>query len=107
MKIFSGSNYQTLTNQIISELQLLDRLNWATSGNIQMGDLKIDKFSDGELLPLFRESVRDEEVFFINSSRVNPHFLANVKKYSSVSAKTKPAFCFTSSESSVNCGKCL
>jgi ribose-phosphate pyrophosphokinase len=68
MKIFSGSNYQTLTNQIISELQLLDRLNWATSGNIQMGDLKIDKFSDGELLPLFRESVRDEEVFFINST---------------------------------------
>jgi ribose-phosphate pyrophosphokinase len=33
-----------------------------------MGDLKIDKFSDGEILPLFRESVRHEEVFFINST---------------------------------------
>ncbi|NBO23120.1 ribose-phosphate diphosphokinase [bacterium] len=32
------------------------------------GALKIDKFSDGEILPLFRESVRDEDVFFINST---------------------------------------
>ena len=61
MKIFSGSNYQTLTNQIISELKSL-------GNDVQMGDLKIDKFSDGEILPLFRESVRDEEVFFINST---------------------------------------
>ena len=61
MKIFSGSHYQTLTNQIISELQSLDH-------NVQLGDLKIDKFSDGEILPLFRESVRDEDVFFVNST---------------------------------------
>lgn len=61
MKIFSGSHYQTLTSQIISELQSLGH-------NVQLGDLKVDKFSDGELLPLFRESVRDEEVFFINST---------------------------------------
>ena len=61
MKIFSGSHYQTLTNQIISELNTL-------GNDVKMGDLKIDKFSDGEILPLFRESVRDEEVFFINST---------------------------------------
>lgn len=61
MKIFSGSKYQILTNQIIQELNLLNN-------HVQMGDLRIDKFSDGEILPLFRESVRDEEVFFINST---------------------------------------
>ena len=61
MKIFSGSNYLTLTNQIISELKSLDH-------DVQLGDLKIDKFSDGEILPLFRESVRDEDVFFVNST---------------------------------------
>lgn len=61
MKIFSGSNYQILTNQIISELKSLDH-------DVQLGDLKIDKFSDGEILPLFRESVRDEDVFFVNST---------------------------------------
>jgi ribose-phosphate pyrophosphokinase len=32
------------------------------------GALKIDKFSDGEILPCFRESVREEDVFFINST---------------------------------------
>jgi ribose-phosphate pyrophosphokinase len=61
MKIFSGSNYLTLTNQIISELKSIDH-------DVQLGDLKIDKFSDGEILPLFRESVRDEDVFFVNST---------------------------------------
>jgi len=61
MKIFSGSNYLTLTNQIISELKSLEH-------DVQLGDLKIDKFSDGEILPLFRESVRDEDVFFVNST---------------------------------------
>jgi ribose-phosphate pyrophosphokinase len=30
--------------------------------------LKIDKFSDGEILPLFEESVRDQDVFFIQST---------------------------------------
>lgn len=61
MKIFSGSKYLTLTNQIISELQSLGH-------DVKLGDLKIDQFSDGEILPLFKESVRDEEVFFINST---------------------------------------
>jgi ribose-phosphate pyrophosphokinase len=64
MKIFSGSKYETLTNQIIGELN-----NPPIPGKItSKGFLQIDKFSDGEILPLFRESVRDEEIFFINST---------------------------------------
>lgn len=61
MKIFSGSNYQKLTSEIITELQFFGH-------QIEMGGLKIEKFSDGEILPLFLESVRDCEVFFVNST---------------------------------------
>jgi ribose-phosphate pyrophosphokinase len=61
MKIFSGSNYQKLTKEIITELQFFGH-------QVEMGGLKIEKFSDGEILPLFLESVRDCEVFFVNST---------------------------------------
>ena len=61
MKIFSGSNYQKLTKEIITELQFFGH-------KVQIGSLKIEKFSDGEILPLFLESVRDCEVFFVNST---------------------------------------
>lgn len=56
MKIFSGSNYQNLSSEISSNL------------SIELGEIKIDKFSDGEILPCFKESIRDEDVFFINST---------------------------------------
>jgi ribose-phosphate pyrophosphokinase len=35
---------------------------------IDVGRLQIDKFSDGEILPLFNESIRHEDIFFIQSS---------------------------------------
>lgn len=59
MKIFSGTNYNSLTQEVITLLN---------ESNLRLGNLQIDKFSDGEILPLFRESIRDEDVFFINST---------------------------------------
>lgn len=59
MKIFSGTNYKNLTQEVITLLN---------ESNLTLGNLQIDKFSDGEILPLFRESIRDEDVFFINST---------------------------------------
>ena len=56
MKIFLGSNYQNLSSEISSNL------------SIELGEIRIDKFSDGEILPCFKESIRDEDVFFINST---------------------------------------
>ena len=56
MKIFSGSSSTELTKQICSTLQVIP------------GNLKIDKFSDGEMLPLFTESIRDEDIFFIQTT---------------------------------------
>jgi ribose-phosphate pyrophosphokinase len=56
IKIFSGSSYQYLAKQISDYLQ------------ITLGDIQIDKFSDGEILPCFKESIRDQDIFYINST---------------------------------------
>lgn len=56
IKIFSGSNYQCLSKQISDTLDL------------EIGDIQIDKFSDGEILPCFKESIRDIDVFYVNST---------------------------------------
>ena len=56
MKIFSGTNYNKLSKEVVESL------------NSEIGTLQIDKFSDGEILPLFRESIRDEDIYFINST---------------------------------------
>ena len=56
IKLFSGSNYQYLSKRIADHLQ------------VNLGDIQIDKFSDGEILPCFKESIRDRDVFYINST---------------------------------------
>ena len=56
MKIFSGKSSLDLSKEIAKNL------------SISLGKLKIDYFSDGEILPLFQESVRDVDVFFIQST---------------------------------------
>lgn len=57
MRIFAGSNYSNLAKSIS-----------ILSDKLTIGNLQIDKFSDGEILPCFRESIRDLDIFFINSS---------------------------------------
>jgi ribose-phosphate pyrophosphokinase len=56
IKIFSGTNYDQLANDIANHLQ------------VSLGSIQIDKFSDGEILPCFKESVRHLDVFFVNST---------------------------------------
>ena len=65
MKIFSGTNYKSLTEQIFTEIKQIIPLS---EYGYSLGELQIDKFSDGELLPCFKESIRDEDVFFVNST---------------------------------------
>lgn len=64
MKIFNGSNSRTLSKRICSTLSdsTYPRFEY------KPGQLQIDKFSDGEMLPLFKETVRDEDVFFIQTT---------------------------------------
>lgn len=64
MKVFHGTKSKTLAKRICS------LLNEGTYPKeiVETGKLQIDKFSDGEILPLFNETVRDEDVFFVQST---------------------------------------
>jgi ribose-phosphate pyrophosphokinase len=64
MKIFSGTTSKELTEKIHDKLQKL-------SGESFIGKLKIDKFLDGETLPIFEESVRNEDVFFVQTTNTS------------------------------------
>jgi ribose-phosphate pyrophosphokinase len=67
MKIFSGLNDQKLTQEIVNHLKF--SLNDSElESKLSLGSIQIDKFSDGEILPLFKESIRDEDVFFVNTT---------------------------------------
>lgn len=70
MKIFSGSSNLELTNRICQELN-----NLSDGTSIEAGKLQIDKFSDGEILPLFKESVRDEDVFFVQTTNTSDNIV--------------------------------
>ena len=59
MKIFSGSNCKMLTHKLLEECNLPDE---------SISELKIDKFSDGELLPQFTKSIRHEDVYLVQTS---------------------------------------
>ena len=63
MKIFSGTSNPDLADSIcpILNKKTLDE-------SFTRGRLKIDKFLDGEILPLFEESVRGEDILFVQST---------------------------------------
>jgi ribose-phosphate pyrophosphokinase len=63
MKIFSGTSNPELADSIC---QILNKKSLDES--FTRGRLKIDKFSDGEILPLFEESVRGEDILFVQST---------------------------------------
>jgi ribose-phosphate pyrophosphokinase len=70
MKIFSSKKEQNLTQQICDILnkEIKEFSSLGLHEDINPGNLQIDRFSDNEILPLFRESVRDEDVYFVNST---------------------------------------
>jgi ribose-phosphate pyrophosphokinase len=78
MKIFSGSSSRELTNQICVILNK-EQKRFSSMGIVEQeiipGKLKIDKFSDGEILPLFQESVRDEDVFFVQTTNSSDNIM--------------------------------
>ena len=64
MKIFNGSSGKTLARRICSILNE----DTYPSQVLVPGKLQIDKFADGEILPLFGETVRDEDIFFVQTT---------------------------------------
>jgi ribose-phosphate pyrophosphokinase len=65
MKIFSGTSCSLLSDKICNIL------NEQSDSVIATGKLKIERFLDGEILPQFEESVRDEDVFFIQTTNTS------------------------------------
>jgi ribose-phosphate pyrophosphokinase len=64
MKIFSGTTNKILTEKLIHQLN-----SFLESNEILNSDfLKIDKFSDGEILPQFLNSIRNEDVYFVQTT---------------------------------------
>ena len=71
MKIFSSIEYENLTEKICEILNLeLSKISsfGILDQEIKPGRIQIDKFQDGEILPLFKESIRDEDIFFVNTT---------------------------------------
>ena len=68
MKIFSGSSSRELTKRIC-ESPFLQSIECTP------GKLKIDKFSDGEILPIFEESIRDEDLFFVQTTNTSDNIM--------------------------------
>ena len=56
MKIFSGNSNRSLAKDICKYL------------DISLGELEIKRFSDGELSVAFKENIRNEDVFIIQST---------------------------------------
>lgn len=67
MKIFSGTNIQQLATRICKIIN--------TELETRPGRLKIEKFSDGEILPLFLESVRGEDIFYIQTTNTSDNIM--------------------------------
>lgn len=67
MKIFASLEYQKLTQDICQVINTEIKKS-PFDEDVNPGRIQIDKFQDGEILPLFKESIRDEEVFFVCST---------------------------------------
>lgn len=78
MKIFSGSKSMELTKSICQFLNK-ELKEFSSFGmideEIKPGRLKIDKFSDGEILPLFEESIRDQDIFFVQTTNTSDNIV--------------------------------
>jgi ribose-phosphate pyrophosphokinase len=70
MKVYYGTSIPILSKKIISNLQSLYGGNTLESkfNGINPDSLSIEKFSDGEILPRFMESIREEDIFFIQTT---------------------------------------
>ena len=71
MKVYSGSSNKKLAKLVLS--QLIE--NGYDLSEKSFESLKIDKFSDGEILPIFNESVRSQDIFFIQSTNTSDNII--------------------------------
>lgn len=66
MKIFTSTKNESLAQKISSELGL------------EIGKLTIEKFKDGEIMPTFKESIRDEDIFLLSQCSTSDDIMATL-----------------------------
>jgi len=64
MKIFSGTNNKLLTSKLVEILNNSNQFDIICDSE----NLRIEKFSDGEILPQFTSSIRNEDVYFVQTT---------------------------------------
>jgi ribose-phosphate pyrophosphokinase len=69
MKVYYGTSNPLLAQKIIDKLKNFYELNMNHKfSGIDAKSLSIERFSDGEILPRFLESIREEDIFFIQTT---------------------------------------
>ena len=69
MKVYYGTSNPILSKKIIKAMEDFDDERDETKfSGINSDKLLIEKFLDGEILPRFLESIREEDVFFIQTT---------------------------------------
>jgi len=71
MKIYSGTSNKKLSKLIFDQLLIK---GYDISEN-SFNSLQIDKFLDGEILPIFNESIRNQDIFFIQSTNTSENII--------------------------------
>jgi ribose-phosphate pyrophosphokinase len=72
MKVYYGTSNPELAKLIISKMSEIenDKFN-----GIHPENLLLERFSDGEILPRFMESVREEDIFFIQTTNSSDYIM--------------------------------
>lgn len=71
MKVYYGTSNPKLSKKIISKMEIFydEKNSYETKfDGINSERLSIEKFSDGEILPRFLDSLREEDIFFIQTT---------------------------------------
>jgi ribose-phosphate pyrophosphokinase len=72
MKLYYGTSNPVLSKKIIDRMQKFYDSEGETKFNgIDSGRLSIEQFADGEILPRFMDSIRGEDIFFIQTTNTS------------------------------------
>lgn len=72
MKVYYGTSNPELSKLIVSRMSEIENDKFH---GINPDQLSLERFSDGEILPRFTESVREEDVFFIQTTNSSDYIM--------------------------------